>query len=69
GDRGPRQTARPRFSDLAPGHLRYAAASEAVALGVLAPLERNTFQPGRAVAGAEAVGAVDRLSRLLDGSP
>jgi tetratricopeptide (TPR) repeat protein len=69
GDTGPLPTTPPRFSDLAPGHLRYAAASEAVALGVLAPLERNTFQPGRAVAGAEAVGAVDRLSRLLDGGP
>ena len=69
GDSGALPTTRPRFSDLAPGHLRYAAASEAVALGVLAPLERDTFQPGRAVSGAEAVGAVDRLSRLLDGGP
>ncbi len=59
----------PSFSDLAPGHLRYAAASEAVALGVLTPLERNTFQPGRRVQGTEAVGAVDRLGQLLNGNP
>ena len=69
GDSGSLPTNRPRFSDLAPSHLRYPAAAEAVALGVLAPLERNTFQPGRAVSGTEAVGAVGRLSGLLDGDP
>lgn len=69
GDSAAPTTTRPRFSDLAPSHLRYAAAAEAVALGVLVPLERNTFQPGRAVPGAEAVGAVERLSGLLDGDP
>ena len=60
---------RPSFSDLAPSHLRYAAASEAVALGMLVPLERNTFQPGRGVLGTEAVEAVERLIRLLDENP
>jgi hypothetical protein len=60
---------RPSFSDLAPSHLRYAAASEAVALGMLVPLERNTFQPDRGVVGTEAVEAVERLTRLLDENP
>lgn len=59
----------PDFSDLAPSHLRYPAASEAVALGMLPALERNTFQPGRAVPGAEAMDAVERLTALLDGAP
>ena len=56
--------ARASFSDLAPGHLSYPAASEAVAAGVLQPLERNTFQPGRPVSGAEVVTALGRLDGL-----
>jgi tetratricopeptide (TPR) repeat protein len=59
----------PSFSDLAPSHLRYPAASEAVALGMLPALERNTFQPGRAVPGTEALEAVERLTLLLDRNP
>ena len=61
--------AAPRFSDLAPSHLRYPAASEAVALGLLAALEQNTFQPERVVTGAEAMDAVERLSLVLAGAP
>ncbi|MDA1093687.1 MAG: tetratricopeptide repeat protein [Acidobacteria bacterium] len=61
--------AAPRFSDLAPSHLRYPAASEAVALGLLAALEQNTFQPARVVTGAEAMDAVERLSLVLAGAP
>lgn len=53
--------ARPRFSDLAPGHLDYPAASEVVAAGLLTRLDRNTFQPGLLVAGREATAALSRL--------
>ena len=59
--------ARPSFSDLAPGHLSYPAASEAVAAGVLQPLEQNTFQPGRPVSGAEVMTALGRLDGLMGG--
>ena len=59
--------ARVRFSDLAPGHLDYPAASEAVAAGVLQPLEQNTFQPGQPVSGAEVMTAMGRLGDLVGG--
>jgi tetratricopeptide (TPR) repeat protein len=58
---------RPSFSDLAPGHLRYPAASDAVAAGVMEPLEQNTFQPGREVSGVEAVAAMGRVGALVRG--
>ena len=58
---------RASFSDLAPGHLSYPAASEAVAAGVLEPLEQNTFQPGRPVSGAEVMVVMGRLSDLVGG--
>lgn len=57
---------RPRFSDLAPSHLSFSAASGAVALGILFPRERNTFQPGGQVTGAEAIATIERLRLLLD---
>ena len=63
----PPTAARPNFSDLAPGHLSYPAASDAVAAGVLQPLERNTFQLGRPVTGAEAMTALGRLDVLVGG--
>ena len=53
------------FSDLAPGHLSYPAASEAVAIGVLQPLEQNMFQPERPVSGAEVMTAMGRLGGLV----
>ena len=56
---------RPSFSDLAPGHLSYRWASEAVAAGVLPSLEQNAFQPARPVSGAEAVTALGRLGCLV----
>ena len=61
--------ARPRtsFSDLAPDNLLYSAASEAVAAGVLPPLEQNAFRPSRPVSGAEAMTAVDHLDDLVGG--
>ena len=63
----PPDGARVSFSDLAPSHLSYPAASEAVAAGVMAALEQNTFQPGRQVSGAEAMTAFGRLERLMGG--
>ena len=59
-------SSRPRFSDLAPGHLSFSVASEAVSLGILFPRERNSFQPGGQVPGVEAMAAVERLRLLLD---
>ena len=55
---------RPNFSDMRAGHLSYTSAARAVAAGVLAVLEDETFQPARAVDGGEAVRAVDRLAEL-----
>jgi tetratricopeptide (TPR) repeat protein len=52
------------FADLGPTHLSYRAAADAVAAGVLAPLEGNTFQLARPVSGPEVVAALDRLAAL-----
>ena len=59
-------SSRPRFSDLAPSHLSFSAASEAVSLGILFPRERNTFQPGGQVTGVDAIASVERLRLLID---
>ena len=66
GDRLADAPARTSFSDLAPGHLSYPAAAAAVASGILAPLDRNSFQPGRQVSGTETVAALRRLATLLE---
>ena len=58
------QTARPRFDDMGPGHLRYPSASQAVSAGVLQVREGNTFQPTATVGGVEAVEAIERLEAL-----
>jgi tetratricopeptide (TPR) repeat protein len=58
------ETARPKFTDLAPTHLQYPAASAAVASGVLAANPDGSFQPSRAVTGEEASEAVRRLAAL-----
>ena len=63
----PPVAARTSFSDLAPGHLSYPAAAEAVAAGVLPPLDQNMFQPGRPVSGAEVMTAIGRLGDLVGG--
>jgi hypothetical protein len=55
---------RPNFSDMRAGHLSYTSAARAVAAGVLAVLEDETFQPALTVDGGEAVRAVDRLAEL-----
>ncbi len=62
------QAARLRFSDLSATHLAYAAASTAVAAGVMETGPNNTFQPSRPVTGAEAVSAVARIEALASPS-
>ena len=59
--------ARTSFSDLAPDHLDYPAAAEAVASGVLPSLEQNRFQPNRRVSGAEASTALGHVGDLVRG--
>jgi tetratricopeptide (TPR) repeat protein len=58
------RTARRKFTDIPPGHLRYRAASMAVEAGVMQPAENGAFQLSRPVTGAEAVAAVTRLAEL-----
>jgi tetratricopeptide (TPR) repeat protein len=58
------QSARRTFSDLSPGHLAYAAASAAVAAGVMTVGPDNAFLPSRPVTGAEALSAIGRLETL-----
>ena len=58
------EAARLKFGDLSPGHLAYPAASIAVASGVMKTAGDNSFQPSRAVTGAEAIEAIARLETL-----
>jgi tetratricopeptide (TPR) repeat protein len=55
---------RPRFTDLAQGHLKFPAAALAVEAGVMSPMEDGTFQLTRPVTGAEALAAVRKLKEL-----
>ncbi|MBI3401939.1 MAG: tetratricopeptide repeat protein [Acidobacteria bacterium] len=57
-------SARTRFADLPPGHLAYPAASMAVAAGVMRTVGENSFQPSRAVTGAEGIDAIGRIAAL-----
>ena len=50
-----------------PGHLNYESATRAVAAGVLRIEGDGRFDPIRAVSGAEAIDAVERLARLAAG--
>jgi tetratricopeptide (TPR) repeat protein len=59
---------RPRFSDLGTGHLSYPAASVAVASGVIPMIGGDRFEVGRAVTGAEAADAIDRVRALAGGT-
>jgi tetratricopeptide (TPR) repeat protein len=52
------------FTDLAPGHLAYPAASTSVAAGVLVTGADGSFQPSSVVTGGEAVEAIRRLEAL-----
>jgi tetratricopeptide (TPR) repeat protein len=58
------ESARLRFSDLAPGHLAYPAASMAVAAGVMTTGGDNAFQPSAVVSGADAIAALGRVEAL-----
>jgi tetratricopeptide (TPR) repeat protein len=55
---------RPAVADMARTHLSYPAVATAVATGVLPLTGDNRFQVGRAVSGAEATAAIDRLRAL-----
>jgi tetratricopeptide (TPR) repeat protein len=57
-------SARGKFTDLAPTHLAYPAASMSVAAGVMSAAAENRFEPAQAVTGAEAVRAVARIATL-----
>ena len=52
------------LTDMRPSHLSYAAATRAVALGILDLLENDTFRPAQTVTGPEAVAASERLAAL-----
>jgi hypothetical protein len=54
----------PRFADVPPTNLNYAAIARAVAAGVIAPLDGDAFQPARPVAGSEALETVSKLEAL-----
>ena len=62
------QSARTPFTDLAPGHLAYQAASTAVASGAMSRAADGSFQPSQPVTGADAIAMVERIQRLA-GSP
>jgi len=53
-----------RFADLAATHLAYSAASMTVTAGIMSTGADSTFQPARAVTGAEGVQAVARIAAL-----
>ncbi len=59
------ETTREAFSDVGPEHLQYAAASMAVAAGVMATRD-GRFDLSAMVSGLEAVSAVGRLEELVD---
>jgi tetratricopeptide (TPR) repeat protein len=63
------RNARGRFSDLAPGHLSYPAASMAVESGVMSASSDGTFQLARPVTGVEALAAVKKLEELSGRKP
>jgi tetratricopeptide (TPR) repeat protein len=55
---------KPTIADMAPTHLVYPAAADAVASGVMPLLDGDRFEVNRLVTGAEAVEAIDRLQVL-----
>lgn len=58
------EAARSKFADMPTSHLAYAAASLAVAAGVMRTVGENSFQPSRPVTGAEAIDAINRIAAL-----
>ena len=55
---------RPAIADMNRRHVQYAAASAAVASGVMPLLEGDRFQVGRPVSGSEALDVLDRVRAL-----
>lgn len=62
------QGERTAFTDLAPGHLAYPAASTAVASGAMVKTATGAFEPSALVTGQEAIAMVDRVQRLAAGA-
>jgi tetratricopeptide (TPR) repeat protein len=62
------QTTQTPFTDLFPGHLAYAAASAAVASGVMSRTAEGAFRPSQPVSGAEAIAMVERVQSLTSPS-
>jgi len=60
-----RLTQQPKIADMAPTHLVYPAAADAVSSGVMPLLEGDRFEVNRPVTGAEAVDVVNRLAQLF----
>jgi tetratricopeptide (TPR) repeat protein len=58
--------ARLAFSDVRTGHTLYLPISRVVASGIMQPVEGQTFGMSRPMSGADAVAAIDRLSRLAE---
>jgi len=58
------EAARLRFSDLAPSHVAYPAASIAVAAGVMKTADNNAFQPSKPVTGQEAIEVITKIESL-----
>jgi tetratricopeptide (TPR) repeat protein len=58
------ESARLKFSDLSPSHLAYPAASMAVASGVMATAPGNSFQPSKAITGADAIETITKIEAL-----
>jgi tetratricopeptide (TPR) repeat protein len=54
----------PKIADMAPTHLVYPAAADAVASGVMPLLEGDRFDVNGPVTGAEAIAIIDRLQAL-----
>jgi tetratricopeptide (TPR) repeat protein len=68
GRPSPWQSARVRFSDLAPGHLAYRAASAAVSSGVMTMAPNDSFLPSQPVSGQEAIEAISRIEAMTRAS-
>jgi tetratricopeptide (TPR) repeat protein len=58
------ESARLKFTDLAPSHLAYPAASAAVASGVMKMGDNSSFQPSKPVTGADALEAIAKIQTL-----
>lgn len=57
------KTAKAKFPDVPPGHLRYSAVSVVFAAGVMTATPEGGFQPGRPVTGSEATLVIGKLQQ------